>query len=255
MKLKHWKLGTVLLGVLILLCLVWWPEGEDPSPIQSATTTNDVFSEFSSLSGHLHPKDRSSPMLAIENCPTCPSEKREVTVSDEDVWSECYDVMEEAAINGDPFPDVSHLADCENKTPLHQVEKAEQVLRLVQAGADPNARDKLGLTPLHFAAMHRTDPEIVAALLESGADPNVTDEFGQTPLNHIQSMPTSGESLFKMRDVVTKWVEEEGVDLEALFNRDPSLRPEIVALSAIDRKHIVERMLLRAMGIEVPEDM
>ena len=42
MKLTHWKLGTVLLGVLILLCLVWWPEGEAPDSLQPVITTNDA---------------------------------------------------------------------------------------------------------------------------------------------------------------------------------------------------------------------
>lgn len=38
MKWRHWKLGTVLSGVLILLCLVWGPESEAPEPIQPVAT-------------------------------------------------------------------------------------------------------------------------------------------------------------------------------------------------------------------------
>ena len=255
MKWTHWKLGTVLMGVLILLCLVWWPETETPEPLQPATTPNDAFVTSSPSSSRLHPRNRSAPMRAIDDCLSCPSEKREAPVLDEDVWHECYAVMREAAINGDPFPDVSHLGDCEKNTPLHQVRNAEQVRRLVQAGADPNARDDIGLTPLHNAAILRINPEIVEALLEAGADPNVTDKWGQTPLNHLQSTPTPGEIIFKMKDFIKTWVAEEDVDLEALYKRDPSLRPEAMALSDLDRKHIVERMLLRAMGLEIPEDM
>jgi len=42
--------------------------------------------------------------------------------------------------------------------------------RLLEAGADVNARDKFGYTPLHQAARHE-DPALLAALLAAGADP------------------------------------------------------------------------------------
>ena len=44
---------------------------------------------------------------------------------------------------------------------------------LAERGADPNARDSKGYTPLHYAASRRTMLESVKALLARGADPNV----------------------------------------------------------------------------------
>ena len=53
---------------------------------------------------------------------------------------------------------------------------------LVEAGADPDARDKENATPLHWAIWHDAGPTTVAALLDAGADPNVLSDRGATPL-------------------------------------------------------------------------
>ena len=56
-----------------------------------------------------------------------------------------------------------------------------QVIRLLKAGANPNARNKLNTTALLEAAFH-SNGEIIKALIEAGADPNVAGPDGQTPL-------------------------------------------------------------------------
>ena len=54
---------------------------------------------------------------------------------------------------------------------------------MVEAGAEVNARNKDGWTPLHRAA-RGAGPEMLTALLEAGAKVNVRAKDGDAPLHH-----------------------------------------------------------------------
>ncbi len=60
---------------------------------------------------------------------------------------------------------------------------------LVEAGADPNARDEDGRTPLYTAASMNAMPEIIAELVKMGADPKTGDNHGWTPLHAAVMSP------------------------------------------------------------------
>ena len=59
--------------------------------------------------------------------------------------------------------------------------QAESVRCLIEAGADPNATDKSGVTPLHRAVRARC-AAAVSALIRGGADPQRPNRSGSTPL-------------------------------------------------------------------------
>lgn len=67
--------------------------------------------------------------------------------------------------------------------------QAKTIARLIRAGADPNATDMNGVTPLHRAVRTRC-AAAVRALLELGADPARTNGRGSTPLR--LALTTSG---------------------------------------------------------------
>lgn len=56
------------------------------------------------------------------------------------------------------------------------------VQRLLAAGADPNARDRSGKTPLHAAVQSAAPRPVLERLLAAGADPTIPGELGETPL-------------------------------------------------------------------------
>jgi ankyrin repeat protein len=76
--------------------------------------------------------------------------------------------------------------DGEGKTPLMYAAEAsvspEVVKALIAAGADVNAKEAHGWSPLSFAAANNLSPDIVKALIAAGADVNATDASGWTPL-------------------------------------------------------------------------
>jgi len=83
----------------------------------------------------------------------------------------------------------------EGDSPLHVAAAAwnsDLVRQLIGHGAPPTARNRLGATPLHYAATGnpeaaRWDPigqsQSITALVAGGADPNAIDNNGSTPLH------------------------------------------------------------------------
>ena len=68
---------------------------------------------------------------------------------------------------------------------------------LLQAGADPQAVDNEGLTPLHRGAVN-SNPVVTAHLLAAGADPNALDNEGYTPLHHSAAGGASGRVIARL---------------------------------------------------------
>lgn len=100
---------------------------------------------------------------------------------------------------------VLHDADCRARNrmgaePLHYAAdanrwdpaaQAETIEYLISAGADPNALDDRGVSPLHRAVRTRS-LDAVRALIDGGADPNAANKSGSTPLR--LAVHTTGRS-------------------------------------------------------------
>lgn len=53
----------------------------------------------------------------------------------------------------------------------------------MEAGADVNAKNVKGQTPLHIAAENYGNSEVLTILIKAGADVNAKDNRGDTPLD------------------------------------------------------------------------
>ena len=81
--------------------------------------------------------------------------------------------------------------DARGRTPLMLACRsgdANEVDRLIASGADVNARNNSGTTPLMYAktaAVGSGDTRVLCALIDAGADVNAKDAAGRTALDYL----------------------------------------------------------------------
>jgi ankyrin repeat protein len=78
---------------------------------------------------------------------------------------------------------------------LIQSGQRDAALKMIAAGADVNAAQGDGTTPLHWA-IYKIDPEVTRALLARGAKPNVINKYGSSPL--AEAVKVADARLVKM---------------------------------------------------------
>ncbi len=228
MNLRHFTTGTVLLGVLALLCSVWWSESENDLQVLPTTTTEiptsipsaDQFPDRR----HIHSECASCPDVVLE------ARKRGVDeyVDHEQQDLDCYGLLREAAEAGVPNPDTSHLGGCSGKTPLHLAETPEQVRNLLDSGANINARDQYGKTALYRQAVIGTlapteeKLAIVELLLDSGADVFVESEHGETAWEEAKKLNFNASMQLQWHQRVEAESRDQGVSVAEYLDANPA---------------------------------
>ena len=66
---------------------------------------------------------------------------------------------------------------------------------LLKAGADIEARNKDGITPLIWAARFNSNPEMIEVLLKAGANPKAKDKEGKTAADYAKD----NEKIYKTK--------------------------------------------------------
>ena len=77
------------------------------------------------------------------------------------------------------------IHDMNGKTPLHMAKSKEMMELLIDAGADINAKDKSGATPL-FAAIQNNDSSLMTTLIQRGCDINAENILRKNALYYAK---------------------------------------------------------------------
>ncbi len=114
------------------------------------------------------------------------------------------------------------LVGCGPSVDIHEATKEGNIVfvrRGLSKGADINAKDDDGFTPLHWTAI-KGHKEIVELLIDNGANVNPKgDEFGMTPLHKAAS---------KGHREITELLIANGADVNAKVVSSPTARTALL---------------------------
>ena len=106
--------------------------------------------------------------------------------SQEDLWKEATRATVAVCVQEMGFS-VKARDDILELTPLHWAAghspDPDVITFLLEAGADVKARNGLGYTPLHWAAAFSSNPDVITTLIKAGANVNARDGSGRMPLH------------------------------------------------------------------------
>ena len=99
--------------------------------------------------------------------------------------------------------------------PALMANREENFRRLLAAGADPNAPDRMGDTPLHVAAKINAFARVLD-LLKAGADPTAANGRGTTFQTYLDRTPANilNEEARRQKEEIAAWLREHGSSAE-----------------------------------------
>lgn len=95
-----------------------------------------------------------------------------------------------------------------------------QFAKLLAAGAQPNIADRMGNTPLHVAGKINAFDRVLD-LLEAGADPTARNGQGKTFQTYVNMTPADvmTEEALRKRAAIAAWLRSHNVPVEAASTR------------------------------------
>ena len=100
--------------------------------------------------------------------------------------------------------DLNARAGRYDETPLHRAiygANPEVAARLIEAGADLGATDDMSNTPLHNAAADSANPDMAARLVRAGADLEARGAYGRTPLLMAAGSNTNPDMIARLAEL------------------------------------------------------
>ena len=146
--------------------------------------------------------------------------------------------------------EVNNAARKYGHTPLHWavVHSSLDVMQyLVSQGADVNAKDYGGATPLHFATAAHCSLYVIQYLVLQGADLNMKDDRGRTPLHEAADRQS-----WRNRETVVgvlKYLISQGADVHAK-DKDGQT-PFDVAVVDSKKRFLRKMKYLISQGVDV----
>ena len=264
MKVNRWIIGAII-ATISLLVFFWWdryePILQEPKPV--------VAEEERPNRKHRHQSHQRSVDDECASCPDLPKPdvenqkragitaeqfvemRREAQYAAAERIGGCYGLLLKAGLDGHPNPNTDHLNGCDGMTPLHIANTPEMVRDLIEAGADVNAQDEFGDTPLHRqAAMSMPTAEtleMVSTLLDAGADAQIKNQTEEAPWKTARLMASTEISHLTAQEELEKDASAYGMSVEDFLDANPRRKAR---LNRIIEGYLYEakikRLLLRS---------
>lgn len=264
MKVNRWIIGAFI-ATISLLVFFWWdrrePVLQEPKPVVAEEERP-----------HRKHRNQSHQHSVKDDCASCPNlpkpdvenqkrpgitaeqfveMRREAQYEAAERIGGCYGLLLKAGLDGNPNPKTDHLDGCGGKTPLHIANTPEMVRDLIEAGADVNAQDEFGATPLHKqAAMSEPTEEtleMVRMLLDAGADAQIKNQTEEAPWKTARLMASTEISHLTVQEQLEKDALDHGMSVEAFMDANPGRKARLERiLEGYLYEAKIKRLLLRS---------